>query len=288
MTEQQDVLEPKRRRRHGNTILLGSIPVAVAITALLTAGTWASVPASSTLADSANTAPIPAPADTAPSQPSIVAPGSVADAAVTIPLVTVVLPPPPPPVVKAPVAKSSPYKSTAAAKQTTTAKKSTANKSAPKKSTPKKQSSKKSSQPSFQSFCRGASANSGASGGPKALLSAANNERARLGIKKLSWSSSLAGSATKWSKSMAAKDSKSGAPHDALAHNPNRPGAENVAMSYGSNGQSQGNAISRAHSGWMKSEGHCLNLMNPAYSTMGAGAAATSDGTTWYTTANFR
>jgi len=281
MTEQQDVLEPKRRRRRGNIILLGAIPVAVALTALLTAGTWAPVPAESRFADGANTSTIAAPAP----MPRIVAPGTVADAAVTVQLVTVTLPPPPPPVVKkAPAAASSQKSTTSAKKPTSSAKKSTAKKS----TTKKKATTKKSSKVSYKSYCANPKSPYSASGGPKALLSAANKERARLGMRKLSWSSSLAGSATTWSKAMAAKDSKTKANADALSHNPNRPGAENVAVSYVSSGLSQGGAISRAHQNWMYSNGHCLNIMNPAYSTMGAGAAATTDGNTWYTTENFR
>ncbi|WP_430868394.1 CAP domain-containing protein [Demequina aurantiaca] len=267
MTEQQDVTSPTRRRRHGNTILLGTIPVAVALTALLTSGTWASTPDESQLADGAPTGGIAAPAP-AP-MPSIVAPGTVADAAVVTQKITVTLPPKPV-VVAAPAAAAS----TSSNNSTSTAKKSTG--------------SSTSSSASFQSYCANPQGPYSASGGVQSLLSAANKERARIGIKPLSWSSSLAGSATSWSKTMAAKDSKTSGNADALSHNPNRPGAENVAVSYVSTGLSQSGAVSRAHPNWMYSNGHCLNIMNPAYSTMGAGMAATSDGKTWYTTANFR
>ncbi|WP_061962910.1 CAP domain-containing protein [Demequina aurantiaca] len=277
MTEQQDVLSPKRPRRHGNTILLGSIPVAVAITSLLTAGTWAPGSVATDLADSPTTAPITAPAP----MPEIVAPGTLADAKVTFHDVTVTLPPPPPP---KPVAAPQPAVALAAQKststRTTTAARTSAAQQAP--------ATKKASASDFTSYCANPKAPYTASGGPQALLAAANQERARLGLGKLSWSSSLASAATKWSKAMAAKDSTTDAPYDALAHNPNRPGAENVAVAYSSNGMGEGNAIARAHKNWMYSNGHCLNLMNPSYSTMGAGTAQTSDGTTWYTTQNFR
>ncbi|WP_061961609.1 CAP domain-containing protein [Demequina flava] len=137
-------------------------------------------------------------------------------------------------------------------------------------------------------FCASPSVSTGASSA-QGLLSAANAERARLGIRGLSWSGSLASAAQSWSQSMAAKDSATDATIDALAHNPSRPaGGENVAVSYSSAGQSQGAAAATAHSGWVKSYGHCMNMLNPAYSVMGAGMASTDDGTTWYSTANFQ
>lgn len=80
------------------------------------------------------------------------------------------------------------------------------------------------------------------------------------------------------------KEGKGGA----LAHNPNRPGAENVGATGSSAGMSTGTAAGKVHSGWMYSNGHCRNVMNPAYSSMGAGAATTSNGNTVYITANFR
>jgi uncharacterized protein YkwD len=295
MTEEQDVLNPQRRRRHGNTILLGSIPVAVALTALLTAGTWASAPSASLSAEppiAKVTAPAP--------MPSIVAPGTVGqvDAAAKVHAIKVILPPAPKVVAKpaASTAKSSASvsKSTASkasgSKASASAKKSTTEKSTTKKSTTKKPAAKKAAakKVSASSYCANPKSPYAASGGPKALLAAANKERARLGMKKLTWSSSLSSAATKWSKNLAAQDSKTKAPADKLSHNPNRPGAENVAVSYVSTGLNQGGAISRAHKNWMYSSGHCKNIMNPKYSTMGAGAAATKDGTTWYTTENFR
>lgn len=295
MTEQQDVLSPRRRKRHGNSILLGSIPVAVALTALLTAGTWTTASQPPLSAATPHEATSPAPTA------SIHAPEAVAqvDAAALIHHVEVVLPPVPA-AVTTPV-RATPVRATAAthqatAKQTspqkssadkTTAKKTTTTKSTAKKTTTKK-SPKKAETVSFAAYCASAKATTLASGGPKALLAAANKERAHLGYSKLSWSSSLASAATKWSKTLAAADSKTKEPADKLSHNPNRPGAENVAVSYASTGLSQSNAIARAHKNWMPSNGHCKNIMNPAYSTMGAGTGQTTDGTTWYTTQNFR
>jgi len=284
MTEQQDVLSPQRRRRHGPTILLGSIPVAVALTALLTAGTWAATPQSTLASD--NEGKISAPTVSSDPLPSIIAPAVTTSGTVAAPAhnVTVTLPPPPKPVV-APAATTKQSGGTNASASTsgTTTKRATST-----QTTTKTPAAKKSTSVSFEKYCSSPSSPYTASGGAKALLSAANKERARIGIKQLSWSSSLASAATKWSQTLAAKDSKTDALADALSHNPNRPGAENVAVSYVSTGLSQGGAISRAHTNWMNSNGHCKNIMNPAYSTMGAGAASTTDGSTWYTTQNFR
>jgi uncharacterized protein YkwD len=41
--------------------------------------------------------------------------------------------------------------------------------------------------------------------------------------------------------------------------------------------------VERAVAGWLKSEGHKRNLLNPAYTHTGIGVATRSDGTTFYT-----
>jgi len=121
------------------------------------------------------------------------------------------------------------------------------------------------------------------------LLAAANAERAQFGYASLSWSSGLAGVAQGWANQLVANDEATAAPHDAIAHNPNRPrGGENVAMSYKSSGLASSRAISKAHAGWMLSENHCTNLLNPTWSVMGAGTAQTADGSTWYTVVNYQ
>ncbi len=119
------------------------------------------------------------------------------------------------------------------------------------------------------------------------LLTAANKERAVLGLAPLTWSSTLASAASGWSATLASRDDATSALHDQLAHNPNAPGAENVAMSYFSAGQSRASAATIAHRGWVASYGHCMNMLSASYSRMGAGMAMTSDGTTWYSTVNF-
>jgi len=131
-------------------------------------------------------------------------------------------------------------------------------------------------------------ASAGATADASSLMAAANVERARLGYAALSWSGDLAAAATGWSQAMAAADDTTEKIGDALAHNPNRPaGGENVAMNYSSAGRDGGTAASIAHSGWMGSTGHCENIMNPRWTTMGAGGAQAATGA-WYFTENFQ
>ncbi|WP_296666388.1 CAP domain-containing protein [Demequina sp.] len=112
------------------------------------------------------------------------------------------------------------------------------------------------------------------------LLTAANRERARLGIGALTWSSSLASAAAGWSSTMASTGQ--------MSHNPSAPGAENVAYVSSSGGYSRATAVGIMHANWMRSSGHCRNIMNPSYTQMGAGVASNGNGTSWYATENFR
>ncbi len=150
-------------------------------------------------------------------------------------------------------------------------------------------SSSSSSTPDFRAFCpTGANASVGGSSA-SSMLSAINTERARLGISSLSWSSSLASAAQSWSNSMAAKDDQSpGDPANALAHNPGRPwGGENVGVSYNSGGSSGAQAMTIVHGAFMKSNGHCENLMNPQWSVVGVGLTQADTGA-WYITQNYQ
>lgn len=301
MTETQEVLDPRRpRRRAVGVFLLGMIPLAVAGTAGVAAGELIPSPEPAPVAlavDDSTDEPSPAPDVTA----GIVAPGAVrnVDVAASVQQIKVTVPEPEPVETVAPVVKKAattpqakPAKASApkpAAKKPSATKKTTSQKSSGSTTTTKKATTEsKPAGQTFKQYCSSPKSPFGASGGAKALMAAANKERARIGIAPLTWNSSLASAASSWSQSMATKDGKTAATMDALAHNPNRPGAENVAVSSSSGGVSEGAAHNRAHSGWMYSNGHCLNLMNPAYTQMGAGSAATPDGTTRYTTANYR
>jgi uncharacterized protein YkwD len=137
-------------------------------------------------------------------------------------------------------------------------------------------------------FCAAGGGASVLASSVEGLLGAVNAERARFGYGALSWSGGLASAAQGWAWQLAANDDATPTLGDAIAHNPNRPrGGENVAMSFNGSGLGQAAAVERAHVGWMQSYGHCKNMLNPAWTTMGAGAGQTADGTTWYTVANY-
>jgi uncharacterized protein YkwD len=141
----------------------------------------------------------------------------------------------------------------------------------------------------YSQFCANPSnpvSTSGTTG--KALLYTVNKERAKLGIKPLGWSSTYASIATSWSKKMLSNDLKTSTLIDGLKHNPNRPGAENVAVVYRSTGYTASAALTKMHGNLVRSEGHCRNLMNPKFTYMGSGIAYTTNGRLWYATENFR
>jgi len=285
MTESQDVLERtrRRRRRHAPAILLGGVPVLVAATAL--AGAYTVAPTTAAYAaDVEDSAPV-----TSADPVSSIAAAEVEEGGFA-PKVTVKLPPPPEP---EPEPEPEPVANTPSSSGSTssgsTSSGSTSSGSTTSSGSSGSSGSSAAPKPSktFTEYCASVSQPYSASS-VQGLLTAANQERARLGIARLSWSSSLASAATAWSQQMAANDSATGTVADALAHNPHRPGAENVAMVYSSTGYSQGTAIAKFHVNWMYSAGHCQNIMNPAYTQMGAGVALTDDGTTWYGTQNFR
>jgi uncharacterized protein YkwD len=193
---------------------------------------------------------------------AVVAPGAVADydAKADVPKIEIILPPPPPP--------PSTGRRTVRNAQAAAAAAATGD---------------------WVGFCSAGGGQSAEAWSLDGLLAAANAERARFGIRPLSWSGSLASASQGWANQLVANDNATPYAHDAIAHNPNRPrGGENVAMSYRASGLEQGSAVNRAHIGWMRSNGHCQNLLNPKWSVMGAGTAVTSDGTTWYTVANYQ
>lgn len=195
---------------------------------------------------------------------TVTAAGSVTeyDAKADVPKIEVILPPPPPP------ATGSGGKRTVRNAQAAAAAAATGD---------------------WVGFCAAGGGQSAEAWSLDGLLAAANAERARFGIGGLSWSGGLASTAQGWANQLAANDDATPYAHDAIAHNPNRPrGGENVAMGYRASGLEQGSALNRAHIGWMRSNGHCTNLLNPKWSVMGAGTASTADGTTWYTVVNFQ
>lgn len=308
MTGQQDESGQQAPWRRATLILLGVIPIAVAGTAGLTAATYGPsleprpLALSADASDDTNTAP----ADDATSQ--IVAPGELAqvDVNAAIQVIDVAIPEP---AAVEELPQNAQQPSTAGAAQSSGGQGSSsgsgsaagssgssgssgesagsgaskAPSSSSGKTTTQKAAEpapKKTETPSYTSFCSGASAASGPGGSVQGLLAAANAERARLGISPLSWNGSLATAATSWSQSMASSGN--------FGHNPKAPGAENVATSSNSGGISVSAGVNRAHANWMASSGHCRNIMNPGYSSMGAGAAQSADGKSVYVTVNFR
>ncbi|WP_062136222.1 CAP domain-containing protein [Demequina aestuarii] len=275
-SQQESPGDERRGRRPLTAFLLASVP-------LVLAGVGGTVAAN--LAPDTITTPATAPVEESAQEvaaverttdvlPAVVAPQIAADTT-TVPQISVSFAPEPEPA-PAPVARSGAGRSGGGSSSTgsgsTAASSGSASKPAPRQTS--------------DSYCASPSSPYSAGGSVKGLLTAANKERARIGVGAMSWSGSLASAANSWSQAMAGRDdSGSGS---ALAHNPNRPGAENVAVSGSSGGMSMGTAINKAHAGWMYSGGHCRNIMNPSYSTMGAGAASTANGNAVYTTANFR
>ncbi|WP_062304696.1 CAP domain-containing protein [Demequina subtropica] len=284
MTEMQDVLERnRRRRRHAPAILLGGLPVVIASTVLASAYTFA--PATASYAQDAIDAP--AVEDQQPQAlPTITASADGVEAPRTH-TVEVTKPKPTPTPTPTPTATSTPASSGGSSPSASSSTSKSSSGTSSSTSTSSGSTSKKSTKVDFTAYCANPQAPSGASS-VSGLLAAANAERAKAGIAPLTWSGSLASAAQSWSRSMAASDSKTDAPADALAHNPSRPGAENVGVAYRSTGMSESTAMNKLHVNWVYSSGHCANLMNPAYTQMGAGAAVTDDGTTWYATQNFR
>jgi uncharacterized protein YkwD len=282
MTEQQDVLDPRRpRRRRTPVILLGILPVAIAATVLVAGPQYVTPTKTSTDATGAHAVV----ANRAQITPGVVAPGSVTkvDLKSSVQKITVTLPKPK---VVAPPARIVPVSVSVSG----SVRHSNATEAAVyRQATTTTATVVKTSSITYRQFCSNPSnpvSTSGTTG--KSLLYMVNKERAKIGIRAMSWSSSMASTATSWSKTMLARDMKTSTLIDGLSHNPNRPGAENVAVVYRSTGYAASTAISKMHKNLVYSQGHCLNLMNPTYRYMGSGIAHSTNNRTWYATENFR
>lgn len=254
------VVSPRRHRRRWYwAALAATLPVAVAGTSIAAGASW--LPETSVAIPQTEDASA---ADVA----TVTAPGAASDVDVKadIPQISVSHSPEPEPVY-APVYSS----------RSSSSSKSSSSKSSSSSSSSGSTSSSSGSSVSYTSYCAAPASPYSAGSGAKSLLTAVNKERARIGLHSLGWSSSLASSAQSWSENMAASWN--------LAHSGR--GAENVGYTRNSAGLSLDSGISIIHKAWMRSNGHCLNVMYPGYSVMGAGAARTSDGTAVYATENF-
>lgn len=146
----------------------------------------------------------------------------------------------------------------------------------------------------YTDFCKGGATFTATPGSIPGLLTAANAERARIGIAPLSWNDTLAGQAVAWSNQMAsdqgshteynvgtqsgrdlisAESKVKGSAWLTLVFRHSNQGAENIAFAYGGGTNAAG-----SHKGWMASEGHCKGIMNPGYTQFGAGDSWSLDG----------
>ncbi len=258
--EQSEVkVRREPRRRWYWAALAGMVPLAIVGTSVSAAATW--LPEGSTAAPVDDSA---TPSTVATSE--VKAEGSVEDAdiASSIPEVEVSKSPEPEPVV--PVTTSTNRSSSSSSSSGSGTSSSSSSKSGSSKSSV-----------SYTQYCASPSSPYSAGSSAKSLLTAANKERARLGLRSLGWSGSLASSAQSWSEQMAKTTT--------LAHSGR--GQENVGYTYNSGGISVGSGLTIIHKAWMRSYGHCTNIMYPGYSVMGAGVARTADGTAVYSTENF-
>lgn len=101
-----------------------------------------------------------------------------------------------------------------------------------------------------------------------------NAERAARGAPPLVWDRTLAESAGRWSEIMIESGRFEHSPDGFRAH-PDYGTGENIAY-----GQT---TTQELHVGWMKSDGHRLNLLDANYDAVGIGIVCRADGVMWAT-----
>lgn len=130
-------------------------------------------------------------------------------------------------------------------------------------------------------WCDGTYGATASASSTSGLLAAVNAERSRWGLRALTWNDSLASTAQRWSETQASENN--------LYHGDTpSPGGQNVYYVSTSRGLSESSAAARAHSAWMTSPGHCKNILNSGWRSLGAGAASADGGYTWFLTENFQ
>lgn len=108
-----------------------------------------------------------------------------------------------------------------------------------------------------------------------------NAEREARGLEPVAWDDALAGVALDWSESMAGTG--------VLEHQDVRAllGREDLAgfSGIGENIFTASGPVPAgvAHVGWMRSDGHRANLLNPGWNRLGIGVFCAPDGSTWAT-----
>lgn len=128
--------------------------------------------------------------------------------------------------------------------------------------------------------CTGSYSTAISAGSVSGIMNAVNQERARVGLPALSWSNDLAARAQEWSNEMAATGNFS---HGGFGADVGVYG-QNI---YWRSGGSSADAVAPyAHAGWMKSKGHCENVLRSQFTRIGVAAAQAPNGA-WYFTQDF-
>ena len=115
----------------------------------------------------------------------------------------------------------------------------------------------------------------------RAIFDRVNAERAARGLEELAWNQALAGVARDWSAEMAQRGQ--------LQHQEVRQLLQREELS---GFEGLGENIFRAtapvpagtiHAGWMRSEDHRVNVLNPGWDRLGIGVHCAEDGSVWAT-----
>ena len=101
-----------------------------------------------------------------------------------------------------------------------------------------------------------------------------NDERSARGLPPLEWHDGLADIARRWSEEMIG-DTYEHSPAGFRAHPDFVGTGENIAMGYLDAGG--------LHVGWMESDGHRENVLDPSYTAIGIGIVCRNDGAMWAT-----
>ncbi|MCF6733748.1 CAP domain-containing protein [Blastococcus sp. KM273129] len=115
----------------------------------------------------------------------------------------------------------------------------------------------------------------------RAVFERVNDERAARDLAPLEWDESLAGVARDWSEQMAGEGRLQHQDVRALLDREELSGfagiGENIFTSSGSV------PAGAAHAGWMRSDDHRVNVLNPGWNRIGIGFFCAPDGSVWAT-----